>query len=156
MSERLFYSFKELSIAQHFVNNLLLKKIDTHHIHCLAKEGVDLKDLPEATLFQKKDLGHSVIVGLGLGAVLGVAMGIYAHKILDIPFSGLMIATTLIGAIFGAWSASMVGMMAPNPQLKPYNNAIEQGEILVIVDVPNELSKDVEKLAATLVGGGKQ
>ena len=48
----------------------------------------------------------------------------------------MLLASALAGAGVGAWLGGMVGMNIGNTRLKAFEDAIERGELLVIVDVP--------------------
>lgn len=136
MRRRLYFLVHDLKQARAVFEKLLLARIHDNHIRFLAKEGFDIGDLPEATTFQKNDVIHSLFVGLGIGAIVGIIAGVIGHSALGVPIGGVMLAATLLGAILGAWSASMIGMMVPNRRLSDFYPAIEKGRILVIVDVP--------------------
>jgi len=53
---------------------------------------------------------------------------------------GLRIVTVLglavLGALFGTWVASMVGSAVPNSRLTQFQGAIDEGRVLIMVDVP--------------------
>jgi len=98
---RLYYIFSNAKHAQKVVDTLLLARIEINHMHVVAKEGKNIGDLPEATLFQKHDLRHSLLVGLGAGAILGVIVGLVAHNVLNIPLGGTMLGTALGGRSAG-------------------------------------------------------
>jgi hypothetical protein len=61
---RLYFLLPSLSMTNQVVDELLLKRIDDHHIHVVAKEGIPLGDLPEANLLQKSDFIPAVERGL--------------------------------------------------------------------------------------------
>ena len=49
---------------------------------------------------------------------------------------GILLASGLGGAGAGAWIGGMVGLTAGNTHLKAFEDAIEQGQMLVMLDVP--------------------
>ena len=103
-----------------------------------------------ASLFQRSDLRHSLVVGLLIGALLGVILAIVVHFQLELPFGGIMIAMPIIGALLGAWFSTMVGMMTPNSELKPFISAIDEGQYLVIIDIPHHSKQDVDAIVKSL------
>ncbi len=147
MHRRLYFLVNDPTQASQIFEKLLLARVSDRYIHFLANEDTPLGDLPAATTFQKSDISHSLVVGLCIGAVIGVIAGFIGHGVLNVPIGGVMIATTAIGAVLGAWSSSMIGMMVPNRHLKAFYPAIEAGQILAIVDVP--LNR-VEEIKATI------
>ena len=48
----------------------------------------------------------------------------------------VLIGTTILGAVLGMWVSSMVGSAIPNSRLQQFEAAIEQGGILLMIDVP--------------------
>ena len=146
MRRRLYFLADNLQGARSVFNELLLARIHDNHIHLLAKEGTDLGDLPEASIFQKSDVVHSMLIGLMIGGLIGVIVGIIGHGALNSDLGGVMLATTGLGAVLGAWSATMIGMMVPNRQLKGFEAILEEGKILVMVDVPLGKVNDVKEL----------
>ena len=67
MRRRLYFLLPDVKSARQVFKKLLLARIEDRHIFFLAKEGVELSDLPEATMLQKSDEIH----GLGVGLVVG-------------------------------------------------------------------------------------
>jgi len=95
--------------------------------------------------FKKKDIRHSLFVGIGAGATLGVLVGIVAHNVVDSQMGGLLLGSALIGSLLGAWGASMVGIMAPNTELTQFDDELDKGKLLMIVDVPKQRADEIEK-----------
>lgn len=145
MKSRLFMVVPTSAHARSIVDHLLLKRIDINHINALCTKGQDLGDIPPATQFQRHDIRRSFFIGLGTGAILGVLTGIAVHNVLNMELSGLMIATTLIGALLGAWFSTMIGFMAPNSDLKQFEDALDKGRILLIVDLQAEQVPEIKK-----------
>ena len=57
----------------------------------------------------------------------------------------VVIATTA-GAAFGAWTASMAAAAVPNSRLKRFAAAIDDGKILLMVDVPEHRVDEIHAL----------
>jgi hypothetical protein len=142
--ERLYFLFSDVRTAEKAVDELLLQRVDIHHMHTIAKDGMDIGKLPEATVLQKCDIRHSLLLGIPVGAVLGIGTGLAFHAALNMEIGGLMVATTIFGAILGGWFASMVGLLTTNTAVKPFEEAIERGQILLLVDIPYSKLEQVE------------
>ena len=146
---RLYFMLPDLSTTNTVVNELLLKRIDEHHMHIIAKEGTPLGDLPEAGLLQKSDFIPAVERGVAVGGVTGLLAGIAA---ITFPPAGLILgggavlATSLAGAGFGAWMSGMIGVDVHNTQITQFEDGIQRGEILMMVDVPKTKVEEIEKL----------
>jgi hypothetical protein len=139
----------DIKTAKIVVDELLLKRVDEHHIHVVAKEGTAMGDLPEANLLQKSDFIPAMERGLAVGGITGVLAGIAA---VTFPPAGLVLGggailgTSLAGAGFGAWISGMIGMDVPNSQIKKFEEAIEKGEVLMMIDIPKTRVEEIEAL----------
>ena len=139
MRRRLYFLLPDVATAKNVVNELLLARIEERHIHVLAKEGTEMEDLPEATLFQKTDFVHAVERGLALGGGTGVLAGVAAIAIPGMVLGGgAVLGIALAGAGMGAWLSGMIGMDVPNTRLEEFEAAIEAGQVLMMVDVAKE------------------
>jgi hypothetical protein len=59
-----------------------------------------------------------------------------------------VLVTAIVGAGFGVWMASMVGLQVPNSRLKAFERDIEGGKILLMLDVPAERQDEVRAIIA--------
>ena len=152
MRRRILYLIPDLASARRMMDELLLARIEERHIHFLAKRGTPMDGLHEASIAQKSDLVHGAQMGLMLGALLGCALGVVvAYTFLggDTMRIVTVLGATVLGALFGAWVSSMVGSAVPNSRLKQFHQAIEEGKILVMVDVPETRVEEIrERLRA--------
>jgi len=146
---RLYFMLPDLDTAKTVVDELLIKRVDEHHIHVVAQEGAPMGDLPEANLLQKSDFIPAMERGLAVGGITGVLAGIAA---VTFPPAGLVLGggailgTSLAGAGIGAWISGMIGMDVPNSQIEKFEDAIEKGEVLMMVDIPKTRVEEIEAL----------
>ena len=146
---RLYFLMPDITTTHSLVNELLLSHVEERYIHVLAKEGTPLEDLPEASLFQKSDFVPAIERGLTLGAATGVICGLVA---MALPPAGLVIgggavfAIGAAGAGVGGLMSSMVGISLPSSRLKKFEDALDQGEFLVMIDVPRPRVEEIEQL----------
>ena len=144
---RLYFMVPDIDTANTVVDELLLKRVDDHHIHVVAKEGTPMGDLPEANLLQKSDFIPAMERGLAVGGITGVLAGIAA---VTFPPAGLVLGggailgTSLAGAGIGAWISGMIGMDVPNSQTEKFEAAIEKGEVLMMIDIPKTRVEEIE------------
>ena len=150
MNRRLYFVLPDVDTAQQVERDLLLAKIEDRHMHFLGKRGTDLKDLPEASLGQKTDLFHGMRVGLVAGGATGTCVGFILYQFpsligvsLDVGIAAIL---ALVGAIFGAWVSSMIGSSTPNVRLREYEKTMEEGHILLMLDVPKERVDEVREI----------
>jgi hypothetical protein len=146
---RLYFLAPSVDTAGAIVDDLLLARIEERHIHLIAKEGTPLGDLPEASLLQKSDFIPAIEKGLAVGGATGVVAGIVATTF---PPAGLVLgggavlAIALAGAGVGALLSSMVGISANSSRLRRFEEAIERGEVLMLVDIRKTRVDEIEKL----------
>ena len=150
MNRRLYFVLPDVDTAQQVERDLLLARIEDRHMHFLGKRGTDLKDLPEASLGQKTDLFHGMRVGLVAGGATGTCVGFILYQFpsligvsLDVGIAAIL---ALVGAIFGAWVSSMIGSSTPNVRLREYEKTMEEGHILLMLDVPKERVDEVREI----------
>ncbi|HYE36666.1 DUF1269 domain-containing protein [Methylocaldum sp.] len=146
--KRIYFLVPDIEITKKIVDELLLARVDERHIHVLAKRGVPLEDLPEATFLQKTDFIPSLEQGIAVGGMTGMLAGLVAVALPTglVLGGGAVLAISLLGAGVGAWSSSMIGASIGNRQLKNYEDAMERGELLVMVDVPKDRVEEIEEL----------
>ena len=149
MRRRLYFVLPDLGSAIRIGNDLLLARVEDRCMHFLAKRGMSLGKLHEANFFQKSDLRHSMQLGFTLGACAGFLLGIYIYLTppegTNLQLVTILIAT-VVGALFGAWAASMIGISTPNTALKRFEAAIGEGRVLLMVDVPKDRVEEIQEL----------
>ncbi|MGE5793006.1 MAG: DUF1269 domain-containing protein [Bacteroidota bacterium] len=149
MRRRLYFLLPDVASARHTVDDLLLAKVEDRHMHVLARRGADLGGLHEASALQKTDLVHGAEVGLVIGGIGGFLLGLF---VVLTPPDGLtlelatVLATTLGGALLGAWVSSLVGASVPNSRLRQYAADIEAGRVLLMVDVRPARIEEIREL----------
>ena len=143
---RLYFLLPDLDVTHKVVDELLLARIEERHIHVIAKEGTPLKDLPEASLLQKSDFVPAVERGVAMGGATGIAAGLVAIALPGVVIAGgALLAMGLAGAGMGAWLGGMIGMDVENSHIKQFEEAIQKGHILVLVDVPKDRVDEIQE-----------
>ena len=146
MRRRLYFLLPDVESARRTADDLLLARVEDRRMHFLARRGTDLAELHEAGYLMKTDLLHGAGVGLGLGAFGGAALGV---MLLFYPIEGTaphplaFFIAVLVGAVLGAWVASMVGASVPNSKLRQFEREIDGGKLLLMVDVPYDAVDDI-------------
>jgi hypothetical protein len=148
---RLYFLAPDTTTAQAIVDDLLRARITWRHIHVLANHSVGLERLPEASLMQRSDVVHALERGVTFGGATGAIVGLAA---LAFPPAGLaiaggtVVALTLAGAAFGAWTAAMIGVDEPNTRLARFRPQIHDGQLLIMADVPGSREAEIEQSVA--------
>ncbi|MGC2519577.1 MAG: DUF1269 domain-containing protein [Burkholderiales bacterium] len=149
MRRRLYFLFPDLGSAIQTANDLLLVRVEDRYMHFLGRRGMSLGQLHEANSLQKSDAVHGAELGFILGGAGGFLIGVYIYLT---PPEGItlqlvtVLISTVIGAIFGAWAASLVALSVPNTRLKPFQKEIDAGKILLMVDIPPSRIEEIQDL----------
>ena len=149
--KRLYFLVPDVKSAKNIVDELLLARVEEQRIHIVAKDHAQLEKahLPEAGLTEESDFIPALEKGLSVGGATGLLAGIAA---VTFPPAGLVLgggailATSLLGAGVGAWAASLIGVSVPNTQLKQFEDSLEQGQLLMMVDVAKDRVEEITKM----------
>lgn len=138
--KRLYFLAPDVAVGAAIVKDLLLAHIPEKHIHIIAKDKHLLvqEDLPAASLLQESDVVPAVERGIAVGGATGLVAGLVALSFPPVGLAlggGAVLATALVGAGFGAAVAPMIGISVPNSQLQRYDDAVQRGELLFLVDM---------------------
>lgn len=144
--KRLYFLIPNVESATEIVKALLERGVANEGIHVIVKDGDPLQDklaltqLLEPGIFEKTDILRALIRGAIVGGLAGLITGFLIVQFPPEEFvlgSGTIIAFTVFGAIFGAWSSSLIGISVPNPMFEKFERAVEAGGIMMLVDIPN-------------------
>jgi len=82
----------------------------------MAKEGTDLGDLPEASIFQKSDIVHGLEAGMVIGGISGLIGSVIAFTAMQLGsmMGVVVVGCTICGACFGIWTSGMIGSSTKN------------------------------------------
>jgi len=148
---RLYFLLPDIASASAMMNELLLARIEERRIHFLAKRGTLPPELPEATVAQKTDIVHGAQLGMVIGGVGGTIGGLL---VVLFPPGGVsvqlvtVLIAALLGALFGAWASSLAASAVPNTQLARFAPEIENGKVLLMVDVPLKRIAEVNEIVS--------
>jgi hypothetical protein len=148
MRERLLFLLPNVKEAQSSMRHLLLARIDDRHIHVLAKDSIDLEDLPGASVGQRSDYFHAMALGIVVGGTTGIIGGLAAYYLtpgINVDLSGIGLMA-LLGSVFGIWISGMIGTDVPNSAFRKFAKDIEKGRILMMVDVPKARAEEIRQM----------
>jgi hypothetical protein len=98
-------------------------------------------------LVQKSDFVPALERGVALGGATGVLAGLAAVAMPGVVIAGgALLAMGLAGAGMGAWLGGMIGMDATNSHIKQFEESINAGQILVLVDVAKDRVEEIEAM----------
>lgn len=146
---RLYFLVPTVESARTINNELLLARVEEKHIHVIAKEGTAMEDLPEAKLAQRSDLIPALERGVAIGGATGLLAGLVAVTSPPVGLAlagGAVLGIGLAGVGVGALMSTMVGVDIPNSRLEKFHDAIESGDLLMMVDVPKARVNEIDAL----------
>lgn len=149
MKRRLYWMLPDLSSARGTANDLLLARVEDRSMHFMSKRGTDFGELHEASILQKTDIRHAAtqgsLTGCALGALTAAVLAfVPATKDLVGPFTMLMMIGC--GGMFGFWASSLVGVSVFNSKLKRFESDLDNGRVLLILDVPVHRVEEIRGL----------
>ena len=148
---RLYFLIPTIDSAKTIVDELLLARVEQRHMHIAAADHHALTEanLPEANLLQESDFVPAVERGLAIGGATGILAGIAAVALPGVGLvlgGGAILGIGLAGAGLGAWVSSMIGISAPSTRLTEFEEAIKEGSLLMMVDVPKTRVDEITDL----------
>jgi uncharacterized membrane protein YeaQ/YmgE (transglycosylase-associated protein family) len=148
MRRRIYWLLPNVASARKTMDDMLLARIDERHMHFVGREDIDLSGLHAASILQTSDVVRAAQMGMLIGAVVGAVSGgllaWYVPLTDGPPQGGLVVLLAIVGAGFGAWASSMIGVSTPSRRLRRFAPAIEQGRILLMLDVPRGRVEEIE------------
>jgi len=148
---RLYFLIPTVDSAKTIVDELLLARVEQRHMHIAAADHHALieANLPEANLLQESDFVPAVERGLAIGGATGILAGIAAVALPGVGLvlgGGAILGIGLAGAGVGAWLSSMIGISVPSTRLTEFEDAIKEGSLLMMVDVPKTRVEEITAL----------
>lgn len=148
MRRRIYWLLPDLASAVQTEKDLLLARVSWQQMHFVGREDADMSELHTANVLQTSDVVRSAQAGLVIGGAAGAVFGVGAAFYFPIggeaPQWGMAAVLALLGALLGAWASSMIGISTPSYRLRRFEPAIEQGQFLLMVDVPRSRVEEIE------------
>ena len=141
MTTRLYFLVNDEAAARSVVTALDANGIGEEAVSAVAhRDRYPLEGLPQGGVTERTDVLPAAGRGAAAGGASTVLAGLAAGAALapGMVVGGPAILATLAaaGAAFGTWTATLVGVGVLHRDLKPFEEAIEAGRILLLVDVP--------------------
>lgn len=143
--KRSFFLAPEVQVARQVVSDLKQAGVDERHIHAIAGKGVELEEVPRATLLQRSNFLPALEQGAAIGGIFGLMGGLVAmaFPVEDLVIAGgILLEWMLAGAGVGGTVFSLVGASASNEQVRQFQAAIASGQILLMLDVPDDRAQE--------------
>lgn len=153
MRRRIYWLLPHLASAEATMADLLQAGVEVRHVHFVAREDFDLTGLHQANVLQTSDVlraaERGLVIGAAFGGLVGALVAEHYPLVGEAPQWSLAPVLTVVGALFGSWSASMIGVSVPNQRLARFTPKIAGGEILLMVDArPSQVAAIEARLRA--------
>ncbi len=138
--KRLCFLSPTVARTEQLVADFIADGIPKKHIYVVAKHGVQLGDLPDAGP-ESDDFLPAYERGLVLGGSAGLLAGLVA---ISFPVTGVILGGgavllfSLFGAGLGGVLTGLAGAAFSNSHLEKFSEAINNGQIIVIIDVAKD------------------
>jgi hypothetical protein len=146
MKMRRVFSTPDLPAAQRAVSAAKTAGIADDDISLLARSDIEMEKIPKDRIDASTDFVGAAMRGAGAGGVIGLLGGLVAVAIpaIGITVAGVALIAVASSAVAG-WSAALAGSALPSPVRRKFEEEIEAGRILVVVDGAASKASDVDE-----------
>lgn len=140
MKRRHVFSTADVASAEAAVQALRAAGIPNEDISLIARDDIQLEEIPEHRQEPKEDFGRGGVKGLLAGGGSGLLAGLVAITVAPIGLTLAGVAAmTLAGAAVGGWTGMLTGTAEPDTVRRSFEEEIAAGRILVVVDGGKEM-----------------
>jgi hypothetical protein len=135
MKRRHVFSTTDVPEAEAAVQALRSAGIPNGDISLIARDDIQLEEIPEHRQEPKEDFGRGGVKGMLTGGGSGLLAGLVAITVAPIGLTLAGVAAmTLAGAAVGGWTGMLTGSAEPDTVRRSFEEEIAAGRILVVVD----------------------
>lgn len=151
MSVRSYFLVPDEESAHKVADALRSINIQDNDIHAVAKrDKYPMHDVPEADLTQSSDVSNAAKKGVTVGGATGLFAGLGAVALAPAGLiaaggAAAVLGMTAAGAAVGTWASTLIGVSVPNEDLKAFQEAIDSGKILMLVDTEKSQTDAVKQ-----------
>ncbi len=113
--------------------------IEDSNLLLVARSDIELESIPDARKQADTDMMPAAARGAGYGGAAGLLAGLVA---VAVPAVGITLAGAaavgFAGAMLGTWTSALMGSSLPDPIRVKFEDEIEAGSILLLVDGSEE------------------
>ena len=145
---KLYFLIPDERTASDVVADLSAKDVPETAIGVVARDPVSSSSVPEADVGDTSDIkpaiAQGVVAGGGTGLLAGLTMAVVpgGFAVGGAALAGLALA----GGAFGAWVSGMIGVSVPNRELVEFEDAINDGSLLMMFVVDDEKLEVVKQV----------
>lgn len=149
MKHRRVFSAPDLVVAREAIAAARAARVPDDGIALIARSDIELEQIPSNRLDASQDTIPAALRGAIGGGTAGLLAGLVAVAIppLGVTIGGAALLAS-IGALVGTWSSALMGSAIPNPVRRRFEEEIEQGRILIVIDADEALLPAAEAAIA--------
>lgn len=155
MKKRHVFATDDLNAAKAVFRAARDAGIDPKCIKVQARKDIEVRRISDDRLDVSMDFMPAAIRGTVLGALSGLVLGVVFHYI---PYFGIgwggVWALGGLGALIGTWASVLMGSAIPDEVRRTFEQQIEAGQILLVIDAEVEEFAAVEP-ALSRAGGAR-
>ncbi|WP_115539445.1 hypothetical protein [Xanthomonas campestris] len=152
MKLRRVYSTPNVDSAQRVLQAARGAGLDNDALSLIARSDIEVEGVPDERKDAKTDFLPAAARGAATGGAAGLVAGLVA---VAVPPIGLTVAgagvMALAGALVGTWSSALVGATVPDPVRRQFEDEIEAGRVLVVIDAEEQ---ELHNAETALVSAG--
>ena len=153
--KRLYFLVPDLELTRRIVSELIGAEIAEANIYIVGRDHHALEEahLHEAGVWRSSDFAEAMKRGVVTGGSMGLLAGLVAVSFPPLGLvlgGGAVLGLTACGAGFGAWTGSMIGAGIPERGIRDFSEAIDAGQLLMLVDVARSRKDDIVSLISSL------
>lgn len=145
--KRLCFLVPDIDSAHGVVDDLRAAGFPDADIFVVCNDDSRLGDMPDTGTIEESDFYPQLTRGIAAGGVIGAVGGMLALRLAGLALGGgAIILFSLIGAGLNGLLAASAGAAFPNSRLREFEEAIEAGHVLIMVNVPKAVIEQTETL----------
>ncbi len=135
MKNRRVYSTPDVASAQRALQAARGAGLANDDLALIARSDIELEQVPDARKEARTDFLPAAARGAAGGGAAGLLAGLAAIAVppLGITLAGVGVMA-VAGALVGTWSSALVGATVPDPVRRRFEDEIEAGRVLVVID----------------------
>lgn len=136
MSTRRIYSAPDLARAEEAIATARQAGLGDEALSLVARSDIEVGAMPDDMKQADTDMLPAAARGAGFGAAAGMVAGLAALTFppLGLTLAGALLGGGVAGALVGTWASALVGSAVPETERRRYEEEIEAGRVLVVVD----------------------
>ena len=146
MKLRHVFSTRDAGHARDVVRLLHEQGLDSGAVSLVARDDIELDQVPKRLKEADTDLVPAAIRGMGIGGATGLLAGLAAASFP--PFGVTLAGAAALGAagaLVGGWSSALMGATVPDPIRQRFEQEIAAGRVLVLVDADEARQARLER-----------